>query len=180
MGSENTHPRRGKVEAISRSAFVSASLTNNHRIPLLPSPRKATQSTSIMAAPPAIRAANNTYAKNIHKRGFVKPTLKEKPSKYPVGPILLGFFVFVVLGSSIFEIFTARYEMVAIVYRTRLISQPNTSSLFAKENQIQSLLLWLKNKNISSREARNATFRRKKQQTDTAKKVIAKETKRKT
>ncbi|KAJ3157977.1 hypothetical protein HDU89_000359 [Geranomyces variabilis] len=61
-----------------------------------------------LAAPPAIRAANNTYAKNIHKRGFVKPTLKEKPSKYPVGPILLGFFVFVVLGSSIFEIFSRK------------------------------------------------------------------------
>ncbi|KAJ3156821.1 hypothetical protein HDU86_003587 [Geranomyces michiganensis] len=62
----------------------------------------------LQAAPPAIRQANNLYAKNIHKRGFVKPTLKEKPSKYPVGPILLGFFVFVVLGSSIFEIFSRK------------------------------------------------------------------------
>ncbi|KAI8819928.1 ribosome associated membrane protein RAMP4-domain-containing protein [Fimicolochytrium jonesii] len=56
------------------------------------------------SAPPAIRQKNQAYAQNIHKRGFVKPTLKKETAKYPVGPILLGFIVFVVIGSSIFEI----------------------------------------------------------------------------
>ncbi|TPX63792.1 hypothetical protein SpCBS45565_g06342 [Spizellomyces sp. 'palustris'] len=35
---------------------------------------------------------------------MVKPTLKKESNRYPVGPILLGFFVFVVIGSSIFEV----------------------------------------------------------------------------
>ncbi|NP_001150243.1 uncharacterized protein LOC100283873 [Zea mays] len=43
------------------------------------------------------------FEKNITKRGSVPETAK-KANDYPVGPILLGFFVFVVVGSSLFQI----------------------------------------------------------------------------
>ncbi|KAG0545562.1 hypothetical protein BDA96_02G371700, partial [Sorghum bicolor] len=43
------------------------------------------------------------FEKNITKRGSVPETVK-KANDYPVGPILLGFFVFVVVGSSLFQI----------------------------------------------------------------------------
>ena len=38
------------------------------------------------------------FEKNITKRGAVPETIK-KANDYPFGPILLGFFVFVVVGS---------------------------------------------------------------------------------
>ncbi|KAM3247156.1 stress-associated endoplasmic reticulum protein 2 [Capsicum annuum] len=44
------------------------------------------------------------FEKNITKRGAVPETTPRKGSQYPVGPILLGFFVFVVIGSSLFQI----------------------------------------------------------------------------
>ncbi|KAK9120109.1 hypothetical protein Scep_018202 [Stephania cephalantha] len=44
------------------------------------------------------------FERNITKRGAVPETNSKKGSDYPVGPILLGFFVFVVVGSSIFQI----------------------------------------------------------------------------
>ncbi|XP_038974593.1 stress-associated endoplasmic reticulum protein 2-like [Phoenix dactylifera] len=44
------------------------------------------------------------FQKNIMKRGSVPETMVKKGNDYPVGPILLGFFVFVVIGSSIFQI----------------------------------------------------------------------------
>ncbi|KAL1808834.1 hypothetical protein DCAR_0728358 [Daucus carota subsp. sativus] len=44
------------------------------------------------------------FQKNITKRGAVPETVSKKGEKYPVGPILLGFFVFVVVGSSLFQI----------------------------------------------------------------------------
>ncbi|OIW18026.1 hypothetical protein TanjilG_07610 [Lupinus angustifolius] len=44
------------------------------------------------------------FDKNITKRGSVPETTAKKGKDYPVGPILLGFFVFVVVGSSIFQI----------------------------------------------------------------------------
>lgn len=44
------------------------------------------------------------FQKNITKRGLVPETTVKKGSDYPVGPILLGFFVFVVIGSSLFQI----------------------------------------------------------------------------
>ncbi|KAH1250678.1 Stress-associated endoplasmic reticulum protein 2 [Glycine soja] len=40
------------------------------------------------------------FEKNITKRGFVPDTTTKKGKDYPVGPVLLGFFVFVVIGSS--------------------------------------------------------------------------------
>jgi len=39
------------------------------------------------------------FEKNITKRGFVPETTSKKGKDYPVGPLLLGFFVFVVIGS---------------------------------------------------------------------------------
>ncbi|KAJ6912331.1 protein NAR1-like [Populus alba x Populus x berolinensis] len=44
------------------------------------------------------------FQKNITKRGSVPETSTKKGYDYPVGPILLGFFVFVVIGSSLFQI----------------------------------------------------------------------------
>ncbi|CAK9137300.1 unnamed protein product [Ilex paraguariensis] len=44
------------------------------------------------------------FDKNITKRGFVPETSTKKGNNYPVGPVLLGFFVFVVIGSSLFQI----------------------------------------------------------------------------
>ncbi|CAK7323294.1 unnamed protein product [Dovyalis caffra] len=44
------------------------------------------------------------FQKNIMKRGSVPETTTKKGYDYPVGPILLGFFVFVVIGSSLFQI----------------------------------------------------------------------------
>lgn len=42
------------------------------------------------------------FEKNIKKRGAVPETATKKGSSYPVGPILLGFFIFVVIGSCEF------------------------------------------------------------------------------
>ncbi|KAK3040665.1 hypothetical protein RJ639_026986 [Escallonia herrerae] len=39
------------------------------------------------------------FEKNIKKRGAVPETTTKKGSSYPVGPIVLGFFIFVVIGS---------------------------------------------------------------------------------
>ncbi|EPS64621.1 hypothetical protein M569_10160 [Genlisea aurea] len=44
------------------------------------------------------------FEKNITRRGSVPETSTKKGSNYPVGPILLGFFIFVVIGSSLFQI----------------------------------------------------------------------------
>ncbi|CAN6470651.1 unnamed protein product [Victoria cruziana] len=44
------------------------------------------------------------FQKNINKRGSVPESVTKKGSDYPVGPIVLGFFVFVVIGSSLFQI----------------------------------------------------------------------------
>ncbi|XP_022887600.1 stress-associated endoplasmic reticulum protein 2-like [Olea europaea var. sylvestris] len=44
------------------------------------------------------------FQKNITKRGAIPETGTKKGNKYPVGPILIGFFIFVVIGSSLFQI----------------------------------------------------------------------------
>ncbi|CAA2993851.1 stress-associated endoplasmic reticulum protein 2-like [Olea europaea var. sylvestris] len=44
------------------------------------------------------------FEKNITKRGTVPETSTKKGNNYPVGPVLIGFFVFVVIGSSLFQI----------------------------------------------------------------------------
>ncbi|KAL6131232.1 hypothetical protein ACLB2K_069608 [Fragaria x ananassa] len=45
------------------------------------------------------------FVKNITKRGAVPETTAKKGKDYPVGPILLGFFIFVVIGSCKLSIF---------------------------------------------------------------------------
>ncbi|CAK9183181.1 unnamed protein product [Ilex paraguariensis] len=40
------------------------------------------------------------FEKNIKKRGTVPETTTKKGNSYPVGPVVLGFFIFVVIGSS--------------------------------------------------------------------------------
>ncbi|BAF28697.2 Os11g0637400, partial [Oryza sativa Japonica Group] len=44
------------------------------------------------------------FQKNITKRGSVPETTVKKGNDYPVGPLVLGFFIFVVIGSSLFQI----------------------------------------------------------------------------
>ncbi|CAL5093358.1 unnamed protein product [Urochloa decumbens] len=39
------------------------------------------------------------FQKNITRRGSVPETTVKKGNDYPVGPIVLGFFIFVVIGS---------------------------------------------------------------------------------
>jgi len=61
---------------------------------------------------------NEAYRKNIDKRGNVPNSItvsilykiilynknRKKGDKFPVGPALLGFFLFIVVGSAIFQI----------------------------------------------------------------------------
>ncbi|CAA0827288.1 Ribosome associated membrane protein RAMP4 [Striga hermonthica] len=44
------------------------------------------------------------FEKSIKKRGAAGETTKKKGSSYPVGPLVIGFFIFVVIGSSLFQI----------------------------------------------------------------------------
>jgi hypothetical protein len=46
----------------------------------------------------ALRQKNEKFHENITKRGAVLPPKKENSP--PVGPIVLGFFLFVVVGSG--------------------------------------------------------------------------------
>ncbi|KAF8684851.1 hypothetical protein HU200_044131 [Digitaria exilis] len=49
------------------------------------------------------------FQKNITRRGSVPETTIKKGNDYPVGPVVLGFFIFVVIGScmpsNLFKIF---------------------------------------------------------------------------
>ncbi|XP_074575872.1 uncharacterized protein LOC141832277 [Curcuma longa] len=44
------------------------------------------------------------FQRNITRSGSANGTAAKKGKDYPVGPIVLGFFVFVVVGSSLFQI----------------------------------------------------------------------------
>lgn len=57
-----------------------------------------------MAPKQRIRIANEKAAKNITMRGNVPKTTRPTDDKYPVGPWLLGLFIFVVCGSAVFQI----------------------------------------------------------------------------
>merc|ERR1711878_6956 len=56
-----------------------------------------------MATWARMRKANEKSAKNITKRGNVSKTSK-KDEQYPVSPELLALFIFVVIGSAVFQI----------------------------------------------------------------------------
>ncbi|KAH3806329.1 hypothetical protein DPMN_134707 [Dreissena polymorpha] len=51
-----------------------------------------------------MRLQSEKHSKNINTRGNVPKSLKPQEEKYPVGPWLLGLFIFVVCGSAIFQI----------------------------------------------------------------------------
>lgn len=58
-----------------------------------------------MAVSKRVQAARaQKFNKNIHKRGNVPVGEKKKEAGSPVGPILLGFFLFVVVGSALLQI----------------------------------------------------------------------------
>jgi hypothetical protein len=54
-----------------------------------------------------LKAKSEAYNKNVEKRGNVPSSLVKKEDKFPVGPVLLGFFLFVVVGSALFQILNA-------------------------------------------------------------------------
>merc|ERR1712032_930205 len=61
-------------------------------------------STSVkMPSTPQMRKANEKNAKNVTKRGNVVKSSKTD-DKYPVSPELIALFVFVVIGSAVFQI----------------------------------------------------------------------------
>ena len=47
------------------------------------------------------------FDKGITKRGHVPETRQKKSKGYPVGPIVLGVFLFVVVGSAIIQIISS-------------------------------------------------------------------------
>jgi len=51
-----------------------------------------------------MKTANEKAAKNVLKRGKVPLSTRQNEDKYPVGPWLLGLFIFVVCGSAVFQI----------------------------------------------------------------------------
>lgn len=57
-----------------------------------------------MAPKQRMKAANEKSAKNILNRGNVPKSTRQGDDQYPVGPWLLGLFVFVVCGSAVFQI----------------------------------------------------------------------------
>eukprot|EP00093_Oithona_nana_P009191 09191.XXX_405216_404852_1 [CDS] Oithona nana genome sequencing. len=56
-----------------------------------------------MPATPRMRKAAEKNSKNITKRGNVSKSSK-KEDNYPVSPELLALFIFVVIGSAVFQI----------------------------------------------------------------------------
>jgi len=56
-----------------------------------------------MPMTPRMRAASEKNAKNVTKRGNVSKSSK-KDNNYPVSPELIALFVFVVIGSAVFQI----------------------------------------------------------------------------
>uniref|UniRef100_A0A0E0EDN4 Major facilitator superfamily (MFS) profile domain-containing protein n=1 Tax=Oryza meridionalis TaxID=40149 RepID=A0A0E0EDN4_9ORYZ len=80
------------------------------------------------------------FEKNVTKRGSVPETVK-KGNDYPVGPIVLGFFVFVVVGSSC--------KFLNQIYSNRFLSSPSVfflsdlqriSSAFTTRNLLGGLV----------------------------------------
>ncbi|XP_025791241.1 uncharacterized protein LOC112872373, partial [Panicum hallii] len=71
-----------------------------HRSGDLTSPTGETMTTSRRLAD----RKTAKFQKNITRRGSVPETTVKKGNDYPVGPIVLGFFIFVVIGSSLFQI----------------------------------------------------------------------------
>ncbi|EQC38690.1 hypothetical protein SDRG_04385 [Saprolegnia diclina VS20] len=60
------------------------------------------------ATPMKLRLRSQAHADNITKRGHVASSARgPRDAGYRVGPMLLGFFVFVIVGSSLLQILRA-------------------------------------------------------------------------
>jgi len=57
-----------------------------------------------MGAPRAMRKKSEKFNENINKRGSVTSASREENNGLGVGPIVVGFILFVVIGSSILQI----------------------------------------------------------------------------
>eukprot|EP00794_Sanderia_malayensis_P010787 gene10787-11941_t len=57
-----------------------------------------------MAAKQRMRVASEKHSQNVTSRGNVPKSMRPNEDKYPVGPVLLGLFLFVVCGSAVFQI----------------------------------------------------------------------------
>jgi len=51
-----------------------------------------------------VAAKSQKYHENVHRRGAVPELSSRKEPRFAVGPVLLGFFLFVVVGSSVVQI----------------------------------------------------------------------------
>ena len=61
-----------------------------------------------------MKIRNDMNEQNIGKRGKVPKSHVKREEKFPVGPVLLGLFMFVVVGSALFGILrtaSANYEI---------------------------------------------------------------------
>ena len=58
-----------------------------------------------MPAPRTMRKKSEKFDENINKRGAVSSGKQEENNGLGVGPIVVGFILFVVIGSSILQIF---------------------------------------------------------------------------
>lgn len=65
--------------------------------------RKAWPS-SMAGSKRVLNAKSDKFQGNIHKRGKVPDVSPKSSSKVAVGPIMLGFFLFVVVGSALLQI----------------------------------------------------------------------------
>ncbi|CDU16349.1 hypothetical protein YYC_05040 [Plasmodium yoelii 17X] len=57
-----------------------------------------------MASNRKINKKIETFDNNITNRGNVPTSIAKKGKKYTVGPILLGIFIFIVIGSVVIQI----------------------------------------------------------------------------
>jgi len=61
--------------------------------------------------PTTAKLRSDQFHKNIEKRGQVTENAKAKENAVPVGPYVLGFFLFVIVGSALLQIFRAEYAL---------------------------------------------------------------------
>nr|CCA27618.1 hypothetical protein PITG_01701 [Albugo laibachii Nc14] len=59
-----------------------------------------------MVLPTKARLRSEKHLANVKKRGNVSQANKGERT-FPIGPVLLGFFIFVIVGSSIMQILRA-------------------------------------------------------------------------
>eukprot|EP00331_Platyophrya_macrostoma_P029057 CAMPEP_0176453850 /NCGR_PEP_ID=MMETSP0127-20121128/29511_1 /TAXON_ID=938130 /ORGANISM="Platyophrya macrostoma, Strain WH" /LENGTH=66 /DNA_ID=CAMNT_0017842843 /DNA_START=59 /DNA_END=259 /DNA_ORIENTATION=- len=60
-----------------------------------------------MANDQTMRIRSQLHDQNIDKRGKVPKSRVKKEEKFAVGPVLLGVFLFVVVGSALFQMLNA-------------------------------------------------------------------------